>query len=273
MADKQRTNEHGLPIHPEPGGEDRVLGHRPPPRGKKLFAPRLEPAEILPDSEWAEFEIDDPYPVYDQDGRGACDGFATKEAIEETRWVQGQPATVLSGWYVYAFLCGGVDQGASISEALDFAKSYGTCEDSLVPDRTINPRVITAAAQENAKRYRAEIGSMLLTWKEVMSEVQRRRFGNISVRVGAGFDNLDADGCPPDSNGPANHAVSSGYGAKRCKDGKWALKLKNHWRPTWGLKGYFWIKEKHLIGLRYFEAFSLAGAIEDPDDTSSPPAA
>jgi hypothetical protein len=252
-------------------GAVRVLGTLEAP--PSLIVPTKYSAPTLPESAWLEFTMPTPAPVLNQGGFGACVGHAAATSLEVARFVQGQPHLDLSPWYIYAHLCNGIDRGASISEALTFLQRNGTSTFAAVPYGTINPRRIPEAATAEAPRFHVEIGSALANFGELMTATQLRRPGNFSIRVGPGFDNLDADGCPRPARGAGNHAVTFGLGAKKAKDGRWLIKCQNSWSAKWGLSGFFWLGPEHLERQSYFEAYSVECPSEDPADTDTPPIA
>ncbi len=176
----------------------------------------------------------------------------------------------LSPWFLYGILCGGVDRGASISEALDLATKTGTCDFDKVPYGSINPKRFTADARSDAPNYRIEIGSAVTTFEEMCSETQRGRVGNFSIGVGGGFNNLDADGVPP-TTGSLNHSVCFGLGMKKGRNGEWLIRCRNSWDYPWGLNGDFWIRKSTIR--RGNDAWSIVAATDAPGGLNPPIAA
>lgn len=263
-------NEHGLPVHPEAGGEPRVLGHV-----ARQNAPRLaSAAPSVPESKWVEFEYEDcPVPVKDQDGKGACNGHAAATSLEFARWVAGLGFVELSPWFIYAILCNGADVGSNIGDALSLLGKTGTCPFPDVPYATINPRRLTDANRNDAARFRIEIGNHCPDFAAMMSETQLRRPGNFSICVGPNFNDLDADGVPGFWPGAGNHAVTFGLGAKRAKDGRWLIKARNSWSARWGLNGDFWVDARRVEDQLWFESYSVRAVQYDPKSPDNPPAA
>jgi len=264
-------DDSGLPIHHD-GQVERRLGTLKRPKGLLLRA--AAPVELIPEDQWREFDYREktgfPVVVKDQGNRGACVGHATATALEVARWLVGTKLyTELSPWFLYAILCGGIDRGASISEALDLATKTGTCPFSDVPYSTINPRQLTAQARADATKYRIEVGAETPTFAAMMSEAQRGRVGNFSIGVGGNFNRLDADGVPP-STSNLNHSVMFGLAAKRTKKGRWLLGCRNSWRTDWGLDGDFWVDAPTIR--RGNDAWSLWTPTDNPDDPDNLPA-
>jgi len=270
--------DSALPII-DAGGEYRVLGHIPPPPGRNVSARPFGAAPLVPESEWVEFDLRktpgfaDAVPVLDQNGKGACNGHAAASSLMAARFLSGQTPVKLSPWYVYAKLCNGIDAGSNIGDALRLLQSEGTCRFESVPYGTINPRRIPDQAEKEAAGFKIEIGRPLTTFAEMMSAAQLLRPFNFSIRVGGGFNNLDADGCPPVAFGPGNHAVCGGLGAKRMRNGKWAFLWLNSWTPGWGDGGFAWVHEGHFVHQSYFEAYDIEAAYDLSGDPLNPPIA
>ena len=269
--------DSALPVI-DAGGEYRVLGHIPPPF-RNVSARPFGAVPKIPEDEWVEFDLRKTpgftatIPVLDQNGKGACNGHAAASSLMIARFLSGQTFVKLSPWYVYAKLCNGIDAGSNIGDALKLLQSEGTCRFESVPYGTINPRRIPDQAEQEAKSYRIEVGNPLTTFAELMSATQLFRPFNFSIRVGGGFNNLDADGCPPVAVGPGNHAVCGGLGAKRMRNGKMAFLALNSWTDGWGDGGYFWVHEGHFAHQSWFEAYDIQAGFDVSGDPMNPPIA
>ena len=216
---------------------------------------------LVPESDWQEFDLttEPGYPlvVKDQNGKGACNGHATAEAMELARWIHGQPHVPLSGWFPYAILCGGWDRGSSIGEALTLIQKTGLAPETQVPYGTINPGRLSREAYDLATNYEAEVSVALETWEQIMSAVQLKLGGvNLSIRVGGKFD-LDSEGVVTLSRGTGNHAICAGHGAKRLRNGQWAIKWQNSWTEKWGDHGHAWYTQEHWDAQNYREAWII----------------
>lgn len=259
------------------GGMDRVLGHVPPKKRHNVSSAPYGSIKPIPESECVEFDLREDasflaaVPMLDQGQRGACNGHGAVSSKQAARWLAGMTPVDLSPWFVYAILCNGVDQGSNIGEALKLLSKTGTCKFGSVPWGTINPRVLTAANYAEALNYRVEIGTPAKTFADLLTLAQLRIPFNFSIRVGANFNNLDSEGCPPVSPGPGNHAIYGGFAVKRMKNGKLAIGLQNSWRKAWGWDGYAWFHEGHIARQTWFEAYGVQAAVDTANDPSNPP--
>lgn len=253
-----------------PDGRTVGTGNRPYTGPPVARAP--VPAAV-PESEWQEFELEcADIKIKDQNGYGACNGFAAATSLEWARWIAGMPHVDLSPWYVYAILCNGIDRGSSIAEALQLLSDRGTCPDKDVPYGVINPRRLSAEAQADARRFKIEIGARLSGFAELMTAAQLRRPFNFSVDAGGNFVRVDSEGVAGGRAGTGNHAVTGGLGAKRLRNGKWAIKAQNSWGPDVQAGGYFWFTADHIEGQRWFDAYLISAAEYDPEQAELPPA-
>lgn len=243
-------------FHDEQCGEDRVLGRLVDERSPYSFASPIARQVKLPQSEWREFDDPDPTPVKDQNGKGACNPHAGCTGLEQARHIAGLPFVGLDPWQVYAELCNGFDQGSMIRDALSHLRDKGTGKEDSRWYGVISPRRIPSEALSST-RYKIEVGEALTTFDEIMSCVQLRRPVNFSLRAHAGFNTLDGDGVPRAARGPGNHAVSTAFGAKKAKNGRWLFKMKNSWSTRWGQDGYCWIGEEFFENQSYMEAYSI----------------
>ena len=252
-----------------PDGVSRPLNLRPSDRPRLAAVPAA--GLVLPDSEIRDY---DAWPsaiqIKNQAPIGACNGHATATALEYCRRQSGQPHLPLSAWYVYGRLVNGRDTGSNILDALDLITGEGCAPEYLVRYGDYSGRY-SAVVLDAARRFRLEIGTRLTSWSEVLTRVALREPINLSVCVGARFNNLDAEGVPPPTRGAANHAVMVAGGIKTSR--KWGrlIRCANSWGTQWGQAGFCWLAKAHIEEAGYFEAFSVRAVIEDPGDDSNPP--
>lgn len=261
-------------IHDPYNDEVRVLGSLPSdPRLVASLPPYS--GEVLPESELREFDDfpADVIKIKDQDGAGACNGFATAMALQMARFVQGMDHVELSGWYVYGRLVHGRDTGSNILQAYDLVGTEGCSPEEYVPYGEFNDRRFSAEAKAAAPRFRLEFGEKLTTFRQMVSHVMLGGCLNYSLHVGNNFNNLDEDDVPGISRGPGNHAVAGGLSLKKSKKWGWMPGGINSWRDTWGNRGRFRFCEKMIEAGSYFECFTVKAVVDDPLDPENPPVA
>lgn len=217
-----------------------------------------------------EVEGDNSY-VAEGVGVHNCNGHAAALGAEVIRWNSGAPHVPLSAWYVYSILCGGIDRGSAILDALQLLEDKGDAPETEVQYGLINPNRLTAAAHAAAAHYKMEIGNRISTPAEIGSAIQRRQVINLAVCVGGGFNNLNSDGVPGLGRGFCNHAVFVGMGMKRDKNGKWLGKMANSWTTQWGLNGFCWLPIDYVPTAMAFEAYTLRAPFDDSADNTNPP--
>lgn len=199
-----------------------------------------------------------------------CVGFATAAAAMKVRFGMGQTFQRLSGSFVYSFINGGRDQGASIGEALDVARN-GICLESEADWDAIYPSRIPSSARETAKRFQAEEIYRVDTWSECCSALQMGFAVVYAVMVGGSFDRLDSDGVIGLDRGPGNHAVHA-FGMTKSAGGVWLAEGFNSWGPTWGDQGRFRSGQRHWESVQQ-DAFAFRVVKWDPQDPNQPPTA
>ncbi len=248
----------------------RYCGHSPSPEALRTQVPVADPSDVIPEGEWQEFNVwPKEVPILNQGNRGACNGHAAASSLMLARSVANMSFVKLSPWMIYARLCGGWDRGSNILDALKMLQTEGTCPFDDFKYSDINPRDITPQNEADGKRFRIEVGKSLTTWAQIMSAVQRLRPLNVSIKVGGGFNNLDAEGVPTPGRGMANHAVCWGMGAKKSAKWGWLILMANSWDVSWGQAGFCWMSEQH-IQVGGFEAYSVSAAVDDPKDPTNP---
>lgn len=255
-------------------GVPRLLASLPTPANVlRQFRPITDVMKIVPVSEYVEIKRRDVFDpnlyVIDQKSHGSCVGFAAAGALMKCRALSGQKHERLSGAYVYSFINGGQDQGASIGDALGVLINKGTCLETEVPWNKIYPRDIPSSAAETAKRFRLEEGYVVKTFEEACSAIQLGFTLEFAVMVGNNFDRLDSEGVIGFDRGPGNHAVHA-FGMVKSDKWGWLLDCGNSWSTGWGDNGMFRVSKQHWDGV-YQDAFALRAASTDANDPNFPP--
>ena len=224
----------------------------------------------LPDSELSAFEDQVPLTIKNQNGYGSCNPHAAAAALEYARWVAGLDHIELDPWPMYADLCGGIDQGSMILDALAYATENGVAPKGICPYGTIHPGRVPQEARNQARRFRLEIGSAISSWREMVSAAMLRQSMNASLRASSAFDRLDAEGVPGATRGAGNHAIMLGGGLKFSTKHGWLIKGRNSWDELWGIQGCFWMAEKHWANQSYRECYVNKAPTDDPQDDNPP---
>ncbi len=271
---RKSSSQKLLPEILDHEGNPRPLGCLPQTSTRRMMAvpSYRDVATLIPEKEWEPF---DEWPVHikrkDQNGKGACNGFAAALGVMLSRYVSGMDDLELSGWYIYSILCRGIDQGSLILDALELLESKGVAPEADVKYGLINPAQLSAQAHKNAARFKVELGSKITTYEELGTAIVRREPINLAICVADGFNNLDKDGVPPLGRGYCNHAVFVGMGLSRRSNGEVLGNMTNSWNSTWGIDGRCNLPLKKVVQASYFEAYTLRAVFDDTADTSRPP--
>jgi hypothetical protein len=264
-------------VEDQRSGKILALGHHANLVGKRV--PVRGSIRLIPRDQWAEYEVPMgtapglcPVRVKNQNGYGACNAHSACSGLEASRWRSGLKHFPFDPWWSYAILCGGWDRGSYIEDAIKLLLERGVPPEGTMPYGTYNPNRIPSSSYDISGRYKAEIGVTTTDFDEVCSACQQGMFGNISMRAGSGFTNLDADGVCGIHAGIGNHAVCYGWGMKKCTRGphrgKWASKILNSHGTDYGLGGFFWMVEDHFEYQQYISGYSISAPVDGPDDPS-----
>src|SRR5258708_2161097 len=140
----------------EVGGVYRVLAKLAPDPVKRSALPRLSAPNVDP-MDWVEInrrsDFGDDF-ILDQKSHGSCTGFGSAGALMRSRGLEGMPFVRLSGAYTYAWINGGRDDGAIISDTLVSLTQRGTCPETECPWDRIYRTQIPASADQSAQRFK-----------------------------------------------------------------------------------------------------------------------
>lgn len=268
----QTPDEFAKLILPPGKDEPRRMGNKIPPEGKFKYAWKRFGATpnvpMIPRSEWKEISLAAYLPpVKDQDGIGACNAFATVEAVEACRKQAGLKYVRLSPGYLYGNINDGVDQGSLLEDGLAWMTTNGTCETALIGDldwRAGRRRPVNAV--ENAKNYKVLEAYLCPNFEAMASALQQ---GFFIVEGLLWYDNFnpDRDGWLP-ARGVGNyggHALC-GYGLAQ-RNGTWGIRTRNSWSSSWGVGGNCVIPES-LFGRDIGGFWAVRAVTATPTDFS-----
>ncbi len=175
---------------------------------------------------------------------------------------------------LYAYICGGSDQGSDPADAITqitYPNGVGICTLSDQPDVFVLPGSISSRAKTNALRFRIS-ASGVYTVNSFAELVLADSLGFatiLTINVGNNF-NPGSDGIVGYAPGTANHCVSGGESYKLIS-GQPAYRFRNSWTTSWGVSGCGWFTSKYIDQQPQMEAFAVKWVLSDPIDPNNPP--
>lgn len=196
--------------------------------------------------------------IKDQNGYGACQGFASAAAVTRARIRRGLNRVDLSGSYAYSLVNGGRDRGSMLEDGMRVCAERGYATEATVPRNAIyRTRYDTAKADAEALRFRAFEVYAVRTHDELFSALALGFDCVVAVHADNGFMRLDSRGVAQGGNGSGNHAVScdglwwdgeliaDGYNSWNLsygKDGRMGLTWRQHFANTANSHVYYAIR-------------------------------
>lgn len=219
-------------------------------------------------------EIWGPDRIKDQDGIGACQGYASAAAIEKARELGGQEHIELSGDFAYSLVNDGRDQGSGLAEGFQAASQHGYAPASTPGLKRWEYRKsrMPQAAFEAAKRFRGFEGFYAETEQELYTGLALGMVGVIAVHVAGAYSQLDRYGVSRGGNGVGNHAVCVDDLVWDAALGKFKIDSPNSWKTSWGEQGrcyYLW--DQHLRTTTKYHKFYLFPAATQDSQGNNPP--
>lgn len=273
-----------LPII-EAGGEARKLGLLAPEYPPEVYVRLRDAMPLLSESEIRRL-VDDPSRIdgrkefaekytKDQDGVGACNGYAVAGAVERARERKGLERIELSGDFAYALMNGGRDQGSHLAAAMKACEEVGYCSEELVRRHGLRHEYrldrFPGECREEAKRFQGFEAYQVQSEQELYTALALKFPVVVAVHA-AGDDSLDGYGVCNWGNGPGNHSVLCDGLVYDTQMGGFKCDHQNSWNTRWGDQGRsYLVFSRHFqqsIGIHSF--FAIRSASDDPQGDNPP---
>lgn len=256
------------------GGDARKLCARPIEDGAPVpmhtFG-ETPTTRLIPPDQWAECDLSHfASPIKDQNGIGACNAFATVNALEACRRMKGLPDVLLSPGDLYARINGGRDRGSLPEDALRVALETGIATAASVPILNWRSPINNAATQAERARYRFTEALWCPTFAHAASALQQGFVLDTAVWWYQ-YDAPDADGWLKDrgSGNRGGHAIM-GCGLVR-RGSTWGIKIANSWGRAWGRDGFGVLPAARCeAGTPVFRWWALREVVQEPGELPAP---
>lgn len=229
---------------------------------------------VIDSEEWTPArEIFGPEWIKDQDGRGACQGYASASALERIRHSAGLDHVELSGDAAYALVNGGRDSGSMLYKGLEAAQETGYPPADLVPRWEYRKNRIPQTAWLESPRFRAFEGYQASTEAELYTGLAMGFYGVNALHVGRSFGSLDKYGVSLAGNGRGNHAVCMDDLVYDRQMGGFKIDEANSWKISWGDNGraFFTFRRHMRTTIEHHKFYLFRGATMDPDNNPLQP--
>lgn len=220
-------------------------------------------ARLIPREQWQPVDLSHLVPqILDQDGQGACNAFASVQALMVLRAQAGLEHVELSAGNLYGRINGGRDQGSMLADAIRALEVEGVCTAATVPQLAWRPATWPSTWREEARRFRVLEAWDCPSFDHLASAIQFGFAVNLGVLVGSNFE-TDSDGWVPDRRGGGGGHAMCGVGlAKHPRSGRWGIKVANSWGEGWGQGGFGILPESYFASSPWTDGWAVRGAVD-----------
>jgi len=202
--------------------------------------------------------------VLDQGRTGACNAFASVQAIHLLRAAAGAPYVELSAGNLYGRINGGRDAGSTLVDAIRELELRGVCRASIVPHLHWQPSRWPKGWEEDAKKFRVLEAWDCPTFEHIASAIQLGFGVNIGILIGANFI-PGPDGWIPSRVGRAGGHAMCAVGLAQ-KYNQWGVKVVNSWGPDWGQRGMAIVPESYFRDAFWTDGWAVRVVVDPEGD-------
>lgn len=233
----------------------RMLTCKPPSEQMLAALPQYGSSNpVFPEKEWYNLNRRNIFGgkdwILDQNGYNSCVANGGAGCYRRIRVLAGMKDVKLSPGFLYGWINGGQDEGASVPSILGALEKHGCAPFSLMGQTPFYPRQYKPEAVEEAVHYKLQDGYRCSTWDEAISALLTGRYViAYGIQVGPTFYKFDQYGVAGHTDGPSNHCMMAD-GVKKLPDGRIVLDNVNSWGYNFGpwKNGRVYLDKQHLFG-------------------------
>ena len=159
---------------------------------------------------------------------------------------QGLPRVVLSSGNLYNRVCGGVDRGSALDDALEELVTNGVCTADLQDPNEW--RTLAPGWKQEARHFKVlEFTDLNGSVAGLFSSLQRRQ----PVVIGVNWP------------GGGGHCVLA-VGCRKDSRGNWEAEILNSWKKSWGDGGFGFLAQATLRTMPQFGCWAGRVATSSP---------
>lgn len=227
-----------------------------------VFGARDQTTTLVPRQQWAPIDFHHLVPkILDQDGQGACNAFASVQALHVIRQQAGLPFVELSAGNLYGRINGGRDAGSVLADALQELQRNGVCKAATVPHLSWRQRTWPDDWRAEARRFRILEAYDCPTFDHIASALLAGFPVNVGILVGRNFAPDSDDGWVPDYRGGGGGHALCAVGLAR-KANRWGVMVANSWGQDWGQAGFAIVPESYFSRTPFADAWAVCGVVD-----------